>query len=195
MIAFEKGIHPQKVPANVCLITPFEGSDRRVTEKNPARDVMTDLSTMKAFQINASASLQQVNDKMMACGVRLLFVNDSQNKLLGLITSTDILGEKPLLYVNSHGGSRENITADDIMTPLDKLEAIPLTQVLHAHVSDIVTALKDCRRHHMLVTEESDGNSYIRGMFSVTQVAKQLGTEITPSVRADSFAQLTKALG
>ena len=156
---------------------------------------MTDLRTIKAFQIHPSASLQQVNDKMIACGVRLLFVTDNQNKLVGLITATDILGEKPLLYVTRHGGSREDINADDIMTPLDKLEAIPFSQVLNSHVSDIVTALKDCRRHHMLVVEGHNGIQTIRGLFSVTQVAKQLGIEITPSVRADSFAQLSKALG
>ena len=195
MIAFEKGIHPQKVPAGISLIAPLDGADKHVTEKNPARDVMTDLRTSKAFQTHSSASLEQVNDKMIACGVRLLFVCDNQEKLIGLITATDILGEKPLLFVTSQGGSREDICVDDIMTPLNKLEAIPFNQVLNAHVSDIVTALKDCRRHHMLVVEDQDSSKFIRGMFSATQVSKQLGIEISPSERAESFAQISKALG
>ena len=66
---------------------------------------------------------------MIACGVRLLFVNDPQGNLAGLITTTDIQGEKPLLYVTNNGGSRNDISAKDLMTPLAKLEGIPLEEV------------------------------------------------------------------
>ena len=81
------------------------------------------------------------------------------------------------------------------MTPLDKLEAIPLEQVKKARVKDIVAALKDCRRHHMLVLESCEDGNFVRGIFSITQVGRQLGTKINPSERASSFAQLNKALG
>lgn len=195
MIDVERGLHPQTVPAGVSLVTPADESAKNVIEGQPARDVMTDLKVVTPFQIESNASIEKINGKMIACGVRLLFVNDPQGALCGLITATDILGEKPLLYVTNNGGSRDDITAHDIMTPLSKLEAIPLSQVLNAKVSDIVAALKDCRRHHMLVLETHDNCKCVRGIFSVTQVGRQLGIEITPSERAASFAQLNKALG
>lgn len=195
MIDIERGLHPTEVPAGVSLVTPADDSTKNVTEDQPARNVMTDLKVVTPFQIESSASIEQINSKMIACGVRLLFVNGPQGDLCGLITATDILGEKPLLYVTNNGGSREDITAHDIMTPLSKLEAIPLNQVLNARVSDIVAALKDCRRHHMLVLETRDNCKCVRGIFSVTQVGRQLGVEITPNERAESFAQIRKALG
>lgn len=194
MVAFERGIHPQPVPAGVTLYTPAHAAQKNVKENDPARDVMTDLRTVTPFQIESSASIEEINSKMIACGVRLLFVNDLDKHLIGLITATDILGEKPLLHVTHNGGTREDITAHDLMTPLNKLEGIPLSQVLNSQVSDIVAALKDCRRHHMLVLENRDDDKFVRGLFSVTQVSRQLGIEITPSERADSFAQLNKAL-
>jgi len=194
MVAFERGIHPQAVPAGVTLFTPAHAAQKNVKENDPARDVMTDLRTVTPFQIESSASIEEINSKMIACGVRLLFVNDLDKHLIGLITATDILGEKPLLHVTHNGGTREDITAHDLMTPLNKLEGIPLSQVLNSQVSDIVDALKDCRRHHMLVLENRDDDKFVRGLFSVTQVSRQLGIEITPSERAESFAQLNKAL-
>jgi CBS-domain-containing membrane protein len=195
MIEPERGLHPQKVPTEVRLVTPDASTDRHVSENDPARNVMTDFRLIKPFQIESNASLEATNSKMIACGVRLLFVNDPGGNLAGLITSTDILGEKPLLYVTQNGGARDDITAEDIMTPLAKLEGITLNQVLNARVADIVKALKDCRRHHMLVIDSSEGTKCVRGLFSITHVGRQLGTEITPSVRAEGFAQISKALG
>jgi len=195
MIDYERGIHPQQVPTDVSLITPQQATNQQVTENEPATRVMTDLKSIAPFQIEASASIEDVNSKMIACGVRLLFVHNPQGQLSGLITSKDILGEKPLLFVTNNGGTRDEITVQDIMTPLHKLEAIPFEQVKKAQVAHIVEALKECRRHHMLVLEKSNEGNFVRGLFSITQVGRQLGFEINPTERATSFAQINRALG
>lgn len=195
MREIERGIHPQTVPSDVNLITPKKDSEQQVSGNDPAIRVMTDLKVIKPFQIESGASLAEINDKMVACGVRLLFVNDSQGQLNGLITANDILGEKPLLFVTQHGGNRDEIVAQDMMTPLSELEAIPLEQVKKVCVSDVVGALKECGRHHMLVLEHNDNGNFVRGIFSITQVSNQLGIEINPNERATSFAQLNQALG
>lgn len=194
MIHLDRNIHPQQVPNVIHLVTPKNNTHKTVTENDPAVAVMTDLKKVTPFQIDSSASIEAINNKMIACGVRLLFVNDPQENLAGLITTTDIEGEKPLLYVTNNGGSREDITAIDLMTPLNKLEGIPLEEVEKAHVADICKALKECRRKHMLVIESRAEGKFIRGIFSATQLSRQLGTNISPSYRAESFAQLNRAL-
>lgn len=194
MIDTPRTLRPHTVQSNLKLLSPGSDSGLKVTENHPATSVMTDLSVTPPFQIDSKANLQQANDKMIASGVRMLFVNNSQGELTGLITSTDILGEKPLLFMNQNGGSRQDITAGDIMTPLSQLDALPIKQVAQAKVGDVVSALKECRRHHMLVTEQREDGEYIRGIFSVTQVGRQLGIEINPNQRAESFAQIREAL-
>ena len=194
MNEIERGIHPHQVPEPVFLASPDNANSQIITPDHPAREVMTDLRKIKPFQINATASLQEINDKMICCEVRLLFVNDSQGQFCGIITATDILGEKPLLFIQNNAIKREDITAQDLMTPLHKLEAIPFEQIIQSRVSDVITALKDCRRHHMLVIEKRQGKDYVRGIYSVTQVSKQCGIEIIQNERADGFAQLNKAL-
>ena len=194
MIHLDRNIHPQQVPNVINLVTPKNNTHKTITENDPATAVMTDLKKVTPFQIESSASIEAINNKMIACGVRLLFVNDPQGNLAGLITTTDIQGEKPLLYVTNNGGSRNDISAKDLMTPLAKLEGIPLEEVKKARVADICNALKECRRKHMLVIESRAEGKFIRGIFSATQLSRQLGTNISPSYRAESFAQLNRAL-
>jgi CBS-domain-containing membrane protein len=195
MIEANHRLNPSPVPAGINLVSPERDPEKKTSENSPAINVMTDLKIIRPFQIEASASLDAINEKMIACGVRLLFVHDKQQALTGLITSNDILGEKPLLFSTHNRCSRHDIEAKDMMTPISKLEAIPLEALEDATVADVVIALEASRRHHMLVLQQKEGRNCVRGIISVTQVARQLGKEITPSQRASSFAQLNRALG
>lgn len=163
----------------------------------PASYVMTDFNLITPFAIAATAPIDAINQKMIACGVRMLFVTDTDDALVGLVTATDVLGEKPVQYMHDHGGKREDILAQDIMTPSDELQAITLTDIENASVGDMIETMKAFQRQHLLVIEkcsdESAGES-IRGMFSTTQISKQTGIEVTPTERASSFADIEKAV-
>lgn len=185
---------PEPVPANVILVSPDKASDKIITERSPATNVMTDLNIVKPFSISPDASIRETNDKMIACGVRLLFVLDSHGKLLGLITSNDIIGEKPMRYIAVHGGSHGELSASQLMTPLGKLEAVPLEQIKKITVGQLLKAVQDSKRHHMLVVETAGNQALVRGIISVTQIGRQLGIEVSPTLRATSFAQLNKEL-
>ena len=167
-----------------------------VSMQDNAAVVFTDFRQLRPFSINATATIDQTNDKMIACGVRLLFVSDNDGVLQGLVTYTDLFGEKPVNYIKEHGGKREEILAQDIMTPLAQLEALDQARVDRASVGDIVETIKAAGRQHMLVTETlEDGGQVITGIFSSTHIEKRLGMKIELSSRANSFADLERALG
>lgn len=186
---------PEPVPANVILICPDKTAEKAITKNAPAVSVMTDLNVVKPFFVPPGALIREINDKMIACGVRLLFVVDSQGKLLGLVTSNDIIGEKPMRYIATHGGSHGELIASQLMTPLDKLEAVPLEQIKRITVGQLLKAVQDSKRHHMLVVETVGNQPMVRGIISITQIGRQLGVEIAPTLRATSFAQLNQKLG
>lgn len=166
-----------------------------VAEGDPALRVMTDFDLITPFSISPTATLNDTNRKMIACQVRLLFVCDRSSTLLGLVTSTDILGEKPILYLNEHGGSRGEILAKDIMTPHADLEALDMRDVEDATVGDIVETMKIFGRQHILVVEPTaDGGEVIRGLFSTSQIGRQLGRSIEALGRANTFAELEQAI-
>ena len=166
-----------------------------ITLQDSAVEVFTDFRYARPFSIGSRATLDEVNAKMIACGVRLLFVADGEGILQGLVTYTDIFGEKPVRYIQEHGGTRGEILVQDIMTPLAKLEALSLDDVRKASVGDIVETIKHAGRQHMLVSLAGDtGSQVICGLFSSTQIEKQLGMKIELSDRAHTFADIHGAV-
>jgi len=167
-----------------------------VSLRDPARSVFTDFHHIRPFSTGPAATLAEVNDKMIACGVRLLFVADATDSLQGLVTYTDLFGEKPLRYIQEHGGRREEIVVLDIMTPLSRLDSLQYGDVLKATVGDIVETIRESDRQHLLVSQVmEDGSQIIIGMFSSTHIEKRTGMKIELSARASTFADLERALG
>jgi len=167
-----------------------------IKEDDPAVMVMTDLKQVKSYTVSATDSIVEANEKMIACNVRLLFVTNDNDVILGVITANDILGEKPVNYIREHGGTRASILVRDIMTPHEKMDALDYRDVQEALVGDIVRTLRSFQRHHILVVEKDldNGTEQVRGIFSTTQVSTQLGIDITPIARARTFAELEMAL-
>lgn len=138
-----------------------------VTFDSPALNVMTDLRKIQAAVISPDVSMEIANTYMIQRGVRTLLVVHDNQSLVGIITATDILGEKPMRFVQQRNIKHNEILVADIMTPLKKLEAIPLEEVEHARVGNIVASLYESGRLHALVAGSVKhlGLSTICGIF------------------------------
>ena len=183
------------LPSGTLISNARPSGSTDITLDDAAFSMMTDFSHTRPFATTANASIDEINTKMIACGVRLLFVAERDEVLLGLVTYNDIFGEKPLQYIKEHGGKREEIIVIDIMTPMNRLESLQLSDIRRARVGDIVETMKTSGRQHILVSEEQpDGSQTISGMFSSTQIEQQLKIKIELSPRANTFADLERAL-
>ena len=177
------------------ITTEDDESDSIHSLEDDAVSVLTDFRYLRPFTIAPAITISEANNKMIACRVRLLFVSSDEQTLLGLITYNDIFSEKPLQYVQEHGGEYEDILVQDIFTPLHQLEALDYKEVLKARVGDIVETYKSSKRQHILVTEtRPDGSQCVAGMFSSSQLEKLLGTKLETGGRAHTFADLERAL-
>lgn len=168
----------------------------RVRLESPATDAMTNLRRTPAVTITPNESLDEANGKMIAYKVRMLLVVNGTDEILGLITATDILGEKPLRYLKEVRGRRSEILVRDIMTPCDALDVLRLTDVEQSRVGDIIAHLREVGRQHALVadystTKEADE---VIGLFSTSQIGRQLGTSVTTTEVARTFAEKEAAL-
>jgi len=164
----------------------------RVTLDDPAFSVMTDLREVTAATTSGSELASRAHAQMIQRGVRLLFVLDAQGAIEGVLTATDLLGEKPMRFMQSRGVTHNDITVADLMTPASMLEAIPLQDVAQMRVGHIVATHKAVGRQHLMVAE--DGGRRVRGLFSASQVARQLGHELQTTEVAQSFADIEAAL-
>jgi CBS-domain-containing membrane protein len=177
------------------------GPGARVTEPmppghvsldDPAFSVMTDLREVAAATTTPDETIGQAHAQMIRRGVRLLFVLDAARTVTGVLTATDLLGEKPMRFMQARGVAHAEILVGDIMTPAAMMEALPLMDVAQMRVGHIVATMKELGRQHLMVAE--DGGQRIRGLFSASQVARQLGIEVQTMEIANTFADIEAAL-
>jgi CBS-domain-containing membrane protein len=168
-----------------------------VTLESPAREVMTDLTRVSPATIGPQESVIEANQLMMARGVRLLLVIDEQERVLGVISATDVLGERPMRVATDRGLRRDELTVGDIMTPAGSVEVIALGDLDGMHVGHVVSTLMHAGRQHALVIDEvpESGRRMVRGILSLSQVARQLGRPLQPPEVARTFAEIEGLLG
>ena len=176
------------------LKRPVQQKEILVTLNDPARLVMTDFEQTTPITELPTLTISEANDRMIAYGVRLLFVAKHDDTVLGLITASDILGERPIKHVEKYGGSFNEILVNDIMTKRSEIEAISFNDLSNASVGQIIETMKMFKRQHALVIEEIDDHSFVRGLLSTTRIGQQLGIKIEPSNRARTFQELELAL-
>lgn len=82
------------------------------------------------------------------------------------------------------------------MTPGGQIEVLEYDGVFHAHVGDIIETLKRSGRQHALVVDHSpmDDRQTIRGIFSASQIARQLGFPTSTFDLAGTFSDLDAEL-
>ena len=179
------------LPAGARLAEP--SPPERVTLDDPAFAVMTDLRTVRAATTPPGELMWRAQAQMVERRVRLLFVVEREGAVVGVITATDLLGEKPMRFMQSRGVPHHEIQVADIMTPASLLEAIPLQDVAQMRVGHVVATHKAVRRQHLMVAED-DGRR-VRGLFSISQVARQLGVQLQQAMEvAQTFADVEAAL-
>ena len=176
------------------LLRPACVLPERVGLANPALDVMTDFRRMTAFIATPGDTIQQAEERMIRRKVRLLFVMDGDDRVAGLITSTDIHGEKPMQVVQSRGIRRDEVLVADIMTPVDRLEAVDYDDIAHARVGHVLETLKARGRQHALVIEHTQEGQKVRGLLSLSQLCKQLGVNVETTEVADTFIEIEQQL-
>jgi CBS domain-containing protein len=169
---------------------------QRVRVDSPAFTVMTDLRQIPAATIDLEAPVDAANRFMIRRGVRMLLVSDDERLVLGLITSNDILGEKPVQFALERRIKRHEIRVRDIMIPCEQLEVLDYADLIHAEVGHIVATLQHSGRQHALVIDMgSDGKTQtVRGIYSASQIARQLGVAIQTTEVARTFAEIGAAL-
>lgn len=162
----------------------------------PAIEVMTDFHSVSPVTIRPTATIAQATNAMIARGVRLLFVIDDNEAIIGVITARDTAGERPIKLIRERGGKHGDLRVDDIMTRHENLEALTLADVLHAEVGHILQTLKQIGRQHAIVVEPdpTSGHEVVRGIFSATNIGRRLGVPVHPFEVANTFAEIEAAL-
>jgi len=170
-------------------------SGERLNLDSRALSVMTDFAVVPAATIEPDASVDDANRTMIRRGVRSLIVIDHAHRVLGIITATDVLGERPMQVALEHRVKHHEVPVREVMTPLERMEALPIDALIDAKIGHVVATLRKAGRQHALVVESAAAGDTVRGIFSLTQIASDLGISIETTSVAGTFAEVEAALG
>ncbi len=164
---------------------------RRVRVDAPARMVMTDLRAVRPVTIGPEASIAVALELMIQARVRLLLVLDGE-QVIGLVSARELMGERPVAVATRNRSPRDEVTVGEVMTPRAELDLLTMDDVDHGRVRDIMLMLRERGHQHAMVVEQTPSGAgyYTRGIFSLTQIGRQLGVELAASDRATSFADI-----
>lgn len=167
-----------------------------VTLDSPALDVMTDLTKVKAAATHPSTTLRQAEQAMIYQGVRMLFVVTDMPSIEGLITTTDLHGDKQMRIVHERNLRFNDLCVADVMTGLAMLDAIDYDRMATATVGNVIATLKRFGRNHLLVVQNATPQTprRVRGVISRSQIERQLGAAIDITPIASSFSEIERAL-
>ena len=167
-----------------------------VSLDSPALDVMTDLTKVKAATTHPTTTLRQAEQTMIYQGVRMLFVVTDMPSVEGLITASDLRGDKQMRVVHERNLRYDDLSVADVMTELTALDAVDLDRLKDAAVGNAIATLKGLGRNHLLVVEKATARTprRVRGVVSRSQIERQLGRPIDITPIAQSFAEIERAL-
>ena len=178
----------------IAQASPWHSSP--VTLDSPGLDVMTDLTKVKAATAHPSVSLREAEQIMIFQGVRMLFVVTDMPSIEGLITTNDLMGEKPMSVVHARKVHRDELCVADVMTGRDMLHAVDYDRLKSASVGNAIATLKKVGLNHLLVVERATAQTprRIRGVISRSQIERQLGSTVDIAPIANTFSEIERAL-
>ena len=185
-----------RLPSGTALPAAHPSGQAPVTRDSPALAVMTDLTQVRAASTQPGTTLREAEQVMIYTGVRLLFVVSRMPALEGLITTTDLHGDRAMRLVQERGLRYDDLVVADVMTELARLDAIDLRTLRGATVGDAIATLQRFGRNHLLVVDTARGGEppRVHGLISRAQIERQLGQPVVITPIASSFSEVERAL-
>jgi CBS domain-containing protein len=152
-----------------------------------ALHAMTDFTSKIAITVAPDKQIDAALADMVRLSVRAMLVL-RDDSVIGLITSYDIEGPRPLRFAERPGVSRrEDIRVGDIMTEWDDLPTLELRTVQTSRISDILEIFEGVGVMHLLVVESDEhGAEVVRGLISRSRIERHLHGEQFPPAIAPS---------
>lgn len=146
---------------------------------DPALTAMTDFRVSALFKVSPEETIEEALQKMKVAGLRLGFVIDDKSETIqGTITSYDIMGEKPMRYLQSMGFSDSGVThkdiqIKDIMEKVSDWVSVELKNVETTTVQSVLDAFQKTGRTHIPVLDKREGKEHhLSGLFSSSKVLR-----------------------
>lgn len=159
---------------------------------DPAIYAITDFKRDYPMTVDAERQIDDALSDMIRLSVRALLVARDQ-RLVGLVTSYDIQGERPIQFLQASNYSRhQDVRVMDVMTPWDELLALDWESLESARAGELMAVFAQTSLTHLLVVEvdRKSSISTVRALASRARLMRQLGDRasglVEPGHRRDA---------
>jgi len=163
----DNGLLPRRSVADGQFLKPTD----------PAIHAITDFAREHPATVDDERQIDDALADMIRIGVRALLVVRDQ-RVVGLITSYDIQGERPLQFLQgSNYKQHHDIRVGHIMTPWEDLLAVDWDALQSARAGELLQVMDGAGMTHILVieTDMKSGTPIVRALVSRARLARQLG--------------------
>ncbi|MDB6086657.1 MAG: hypothetical protein JWN43_4538 [Gammaproteobacteria bacterium] len=143
---------------------------------DPAILAITDFTREHPVTVDAERQIDDALSDMIRVGVRALLVYKEQ-RIVGLITSYDIQGERPMQFLQSSNyRHHRDIRVADIMTPWDALSAVHWETLESMRAGELLELLEHAGLTHIIVVEADRTHSIcvVRALVSRARLIRRL---------------------
>lgn len=163
--------------ASIARLPQLEAQDR-IPASGPALAVVTDFHKVLALTVSPDRHIDDALRDMIVGGVRSLLVTQD-GRVVGLVTAADILGERPIQFLQDPtcDGTpcrHSDIHVRDIMTPRDQLKTIDFDEIRTRTIGDVAGEFRGSSLTHVLVMQSVDSqDAEVRGILSRSRIARE----------------------
>ncbi len=157
-----------------------------------AIEVMTDFEKVQPLMMEQDVSIDEARQMMRKVHVRSVLVIDKDENFRGLLTLADLESRSALSIATSAGLKRDDISIREVMTPRERLHAIPFSEINHASIGDLMRTLQHTGTPHMLVVDMVKHE--IRGVIASSDIARRLKIPVDISKKAAHFREVVNVM-
>ena len=163
---------------------------------DPASEIMIDFEHVKPLITSPRSSIDEANVDLQSSRTHVMLVVDV-DKVVGIVSSEDVLGEKPMQIIQERRVKRSEISVRAVMTPVEALIAINMEDLKHAKVGHILNTLAENKKHYALIVEinPESNEQIVHGLVYIYDVLKRLDKDLPSELReAKSLLELQHKL-
>lgn len=155
--------------------------------------VFTDFKKYQPRMLEDTATVDAALEMMRKTHVRMNLVIDREEHFKGIISLMDLQSSKVMSASTTLGLARSDLTVRDVMLAKEKLHAITLSELRKASIGDVVQTMQYYGDQHALIVDDADGD-VLQGIVSASDIARALHIPLLIGDRANSFADIYRAL-
>lgn len=161
------------------IISPIEDLPELVHLYDNAKYVFIDFAKKMPATTTPKTSIDDASHEMQLRHSQILLV-ENEGAIVGLISYDDMRGEKPLKLLEERRLPRKEVTVEMLMRPAAQIHTLDYSQLKNAQVGHIVNTIKKHHALYILVVKRLKlDQQIIRGLFSASQISKQLHIDIS----------------